>query len=93
MKPGDCVKINSRFINFIYENYLREIENIGRIRKKEGNYYKVRIKNSNNKYYKFYIIQEKYLKWIECPRGWMSKEGYNNYLRKTLSKIKQRQKK
>ena len=36
-----------------------------------------------------WLIQGEVTK-IQCPDGWMSPEGYNRYVRKTLSKMKQR---
>jgi hypothetical protein len=28
---------------------------------------------------------------VECPKGWMSPEGYNRYLKTTLAKLRARQ--
>lgn len=65
---------------------------IGRIREKINNQYKVRVKRTTSDSHVFMYFKTKDLNAIECPKGWMSIEGYNSYIRKTLKKMKERSK-
>jgi hypothetical protein len=76
ISSGDCVRIPD-----------------GRIRrdiiKKE---YLVRVRRKNTKNHQFlkFIIEE--VTKVQCPKCWMSPEGYNRYLKETLSKMNKRMK-
>lgn len=66
---------------------------IGRVRKKEGGKYVVRVRRKTSETHQFLRFSAGELKWVKCPKGWMSKEGYNRYLKVTLTKMKARMKK
>ena len=80
IKPGDCVKIPDG--------------RIGRVRDKNiYGEWRVRVKRKTSKTHHFMYFKPKQLKIVHCPHGWMSVTGYNNYLQKTLSKMRDRKKK
>lgn len=63
---------------------------IGRVREKIGGQYKVRVMRKAGTSHQFLFFKSKELKAVPCPKGWMSVEGYNRYLEKTLAKMKER---
>jgi hypothetical protein len=63
---------------------------IARVREKKGSQYKVRVRRKTSQTHQFLIFEAKELKPVACPKGWMSREGYNRYLKKTLAKMKAR---
>lgn len=65
---------------------------IARVREKKGSKYKVRVRRKTSQSYQFLILDAKDLKPVACPKGWMSPEGYNRYLKKTLAKMRARMK-
>lgn len=73
---GDCVKIPDG--------------RIGRVRARENNLWKIRVKREKSNSHKFMYFRTNELKVINCPKGWMSPEGYNSYVEKTLYKMKKR---
>lgn len=66
---------------------------IGRIREKTNNRYKVRVRRKTSPSHQFLYFDSQELESVDCPKGWMSVEGYNRYLKKTLAKMKEREKK
>lgn len=76
--PGTCVRIPDG--------------RIGRVREKDGNEWRVRVKRKTSDSHQFLYFRSNQLKIVQCPPGWMSIEGYNRYLRKTLAKMRQRSK-
>jgi hypothetical protein len=76
---GDCVKIPDG--------------RIGRVREKHGDSYKIRVKRKTSDTHQFINYKANALEKVDCPKGWMSPEGYNRYLAKTLAKMHERQKK
>lgn len=76
IKVGECVKIPDG--------------RIGRVREKIGSKYKIRVMRKTSRTHQFLFFASKALKAVPCPKGWMSREGYNNYIKKTLSKMKRR---
>ncbi len=76
IRIGDCVKIPDG--------------RIARIREKLSGKYKVRVRRKVSKSHYFLILSENQLELTDCPKGWMSREGYNRYLKVTLSKMKKR---
>lgn len=64
---------------------------IGRIREKVSNQYKVRVRRKTGISHQFLFFKRNELKPVTCPKGWMSVEGYNCYLKKTLAKMKKRE--
>ncbi len=63
---------------------------IARVREKIGNTYKVRVRRKTSNTHQFLYFEESKLKVVACPKGWMSPEGYNRYLKATLAKMKER---
>lgn len=66
---------------------------IGRVREKIGGQYKIRVRRKTGVSHQFLIFDSKQLKAVKCPKGWMSIQGYNRYLKITLAKMKARRKK
>lgn len=64
----------------------------GRLRETIGLKYKVRIRRATNKSHQFLLFSAGKLEKAICPKGWMSSEGYNRYLKKTMAKMHQREK-
>ena len=75
-KPGECVRIPDG--------------RIGRIREKLPEGYRVRVQRNTSKTHQFLIFLNKDLEHVACPKGWMSVEGYNQYMKVTLKKMKER---
>ena len=73
---GDCVRIPDR--------------RIGRVREVAGGRYKVRIQREASKTHRFVEFAAGDLERVDCPKGWMSPEGYARYLDATLAKMKER---
>lgn len=79
IKPGDCVRIPDG--------------RIGRFRDKNGDKYRVRVKRETSKSNQFLLFNREELTKVVCPKGWMSPQGYNSYLKTTLEKMKLRKNK
>ncbi len=77
IKPGDCVEIPDG--------------RIARVREYEGGMYRVRVRRKTSKSHEFVHFKRGELRPVDCPKGWMSPEGYNRYLKVTLEKMKERQ--
>jgi hypothetical protein len=73
---GDCVKIPDG--------------RIGRVRAKKGTLWEIRVKRITSDTHMFILYKSSELKVVDCPIGWMSRNGYNNYLKKTLKKMSKR---
>ena len=76
-QPGDCVKTPDG--------------RIGRVREVSGPRYKVRVQRETSKTHQFVELSGEELERVECPKGWMSPEGYVGYLEATLVKMRQRE--
>jgi hypothetical protein len=76
IQPGDCVQIPDG--------------RIARVRDYSGDTYRVRVKRKTSNTHEFLKFHKDDLKLVPCPKGWMSPEGYNRYLKVTLEKMKQR---
>jgi len=76
IKNGDCVKIPDG--------------RIARVRGKSAGKYKVRVRRTTSHTHQFLLFTAKELKRVGCPKGWMSPEGYNRYLKVTLTKQRKR---
>ncbi len=79
ISPGDCVKIP--------DGRVARVRDIG----KDG--VRVRVRRKTSETHQFLKFQKKDLRKVACPKGWMSPEGYNRYLKVTLQKAKARQRK
>ncbi len=73
---GDCVRIPDG--------------RIARVRERVRGEYKVRVRRKTSKTHRFLIFSVDQLELVDCPKGWMSREGYNHYLKITLAKMKER---
>ena len=73
---GDCVRLSDG--------------RIGRVRAKSGRQYRVRVRRTTSATHQFLTLAAKDLKQADCPKGWMSPEGYARYLTATLAKMRQR---
>ncbi len=76
IRPGDCVKLSDG--------------RIARVRDVAKGACRVRVRRTTSKTHQFLKVQEGELRKVACPKGWMSPEGYNRYLKATLAKMKQR---
>jgi hypothetical protein len=76
-KPGDCVEIPDG--------------RIGRVRLRNDNQCKVRVRRKTSKSHQILVFSIAELKLVDCPKGWMSPEGYVRYLKVTLTKMRQRE--
>jgi hypothetical protein len=64
---------------------------IGRVREVIGGKYRVRVRRTSSSTHQFLMFAASDLKHADCPKGWMSPEGYARYLKVTLAKMRQRQ--
>lgn len=63
---------------------------IGRVREQFNDQYKIRLRRKTGVSHQFLLFTAQELKQVDCPKGWMSVDGYNRYLKKTLAKMKKR---
>jgi hypothetical protein len=76
-RAGDCVRIPDG--------------RIGRVREVSGGKYRVRVRRETSATHQFLMFAARDLKRVDCPKGWMSPEGYMRYLKVTLVEMRQRQ--
>jgi hypothetical protein len=76
LKAGDCVRLPDG--------------RIGRLRDKQGQRWRVRVRRKTSQTHEFLSWAASQLERVDCPKGWMSPEGYLRYLKVTLAKMKQR---
>ncbi|MGH2457810.1 MAG: hypothetical protein ACRDIY_02965 [Chloroflexota bacterium] len=77
IEPGDCVKVPDG--------------RIGRVREERAGTYRVRVRRLTSKSHQFVWLAGSELERVPCPKGWMSPEGYNRYLKETLAKLRIRE--
>jgi hypothetical protein len=77
LRVGDCVRIPDG--------------RVGRVREVSGRKYRVRVKRKTSATHQFLMVGTADLKRVDCPKGWMSPEGYTRYLQATLAKMRRRQ--
>jgi hypothetical protein len=77
LRVGDCVRIPDG--------------RIGRVREVSRGKYRVRVRRTTSATHQFLIFAAGDLEPVDCPKGWMSPEGYVRYLKVTLAKMRQRQ--
>ncbi len=77
--PGDCVQLSDG--------------RTARVRDVAKGTVRVRVRRKTSKTHQFLEVRAAELKKVTCPKGWMSPEGYNRYLKVTLTKQKERQRK
>jgi hypothetical protein len=69
MKVGGCVKVPDG--------------RIGRVRERLADGYKVRVQRKNSRTHECVVVAAKELEPVQYPKGWMSPEVYNRYLKTT----------
>jgi hypothetical protein len=74
---GDCVRVPDG--------------RIGRVREVSGRAIRVRVRRTTSATHQFLMLAARDLRRVDCPKGWMSPEGYARYLTATLAKMRQRQ--
>ncbi|AHG92641.1 hypothetical protein J421_5106 (plasmid) [Gemmatirosa kalamazoonensis] len=74
---GDCVRVPDG--------------RTGRVRAIEKGTYRIRVERRTSKTHQFLELRAGELKRVECPKGWMSPDGYRRYLKPTLAKQRARQ--
>ncbi len=74
---GDCVRVPDG--------------RVGRVRAVEGGHYRIRVRRRTSKTNQFLLLRASELSRTECPVGWMSPAGYRRYLKPTLSKLREQQ--
>ena len=52
--------------------------------------YRVRVRRTTSATHQFLMFAAKDLQPVDCPKGWMSPEGYVRYLTATLAKMQER---
>jgi hypothetical protein len=72
IRPGDCVKVPDG--------------RTARVRERAAGGYKVRLRRKTGKSHQFMTFARHDLERVDCPKGWMSPEGYNRYLEATPRK-------
>jgi hypothetical protein len=76
LRVGDCVRIPDG--------------RIGRVRDVTGTQYRVRVRRTTSATHQFLMFAPEDLQPVDCPKGWMSPEGYVRYLTATLAKMQER---
>ncbi len=76
IRTGDCLRIPDG--------------RMARVRERVRGEYKIRVRRKASKTHEFLVFPFDQLKLVDCPKGWMSRDGYNRYLRITLAKMKER---
>jgi hypothetical protein len=76
LRVGDCVRIPDG--------------RIGRVRDVTGTRYRVRVRRTTSATHQFLMFAPEDLQPVDCPKGWMSPEGYVRYLTATLAKMQER---
>ena len=74
---GDCVRLPDG--------------RIARVRQKSGDAFRVRVRRKTSATHQFLLVRAAELERVPCPEGWMSPTGYRRYLRETLRKMRERQ--
>jgi hypothetical protein len=75
-KPGDCVRIPDG--------------RIARVREVSERRCRVRVRRTTSQTHQFLMLDWTDLVPVDCPKGWMSPEGYLRYLDVTLKKMNER---
>ncbi len=74
---GDCVRLPDG--------------RIARVRQRAGGVFKLRVRRKTGTTHQFLLLKAADLEWVPCPKGWMSPAGYRRYLRATLRKVRERE--
>jgi hypothetical protein len=63
---------------------------IGRVRALVHGRIRVRVRRIKSGTHQFLMFSANQLRVVDCPKGWMSPQGYERYLRITLTKMRKR---
>lgn len=74
IQMGDCVQVPDG--------------RIGRVRMLDKDKVRVRLMRNTSHTHQFVWFTYSELSVVACPKGWMSPDGYNRYLKITLAKMK-----
>jgi hypothetical protein len=74
-RVGDCVRVPDG--------------RTGRVREVSRGTYRVRVRRTTSATHQFLTFAAADLRRVDCPKGWMSAEGYARYLKVTLDKMRQ----
>jgi hypothetical protein len=76
-RVGDCVRVPDG--------------RTGRVREISRETLRVRLRRTTSATHQFLTFAPTELRRADCPKGWMSPEGYTRYLKVTLRKMRRRQ--
>lgn len=76
IRVGDCVRLSDG--------------RTGRVRATSRDTICVRVRRKTSPTHQFVEVRATTLRRVECPKGWMSPQGYARYRRVTLSKMRTR---
>jgi hypothetical protein len=79
LQNGDCVRLPDG--------------RIGRVRDTSEALCVERVRRTTSKSHQFLKFHRAELTKVDCPKGWMTPDGYNRYLKVTLAKMKLRKRK
>lgn len=63
---------------------------VARVRDRVHATYRARVRRTTSKSHQWLDVPAADLEKVDCPKGWMSPEGYSRYLKKTLAKQRER---
>lgn len=63
---------------------------VARVRDVSDGRLRVRVRPGTSRTHQFLTFAAEELERVECPKGWMSPEGFNRYLAQTLAKLRER---
>jgi hypothetical protein len=63
------------------------------VRAIESGRYRIRVQRRTSNTHQFLLLRARELSRVDCPAGWMSRDGYRRYLKPTLAKMRARQRK
>lgn len=76
IRAGDCVRLSDG--------------RTGRVRTILRDTIRVRVRRQTSPTHQFVTVQARAIRRVDCPKGWMSPQGYTRYLRVTLAKMRTR---
>jgi hypothetical protein len=76
IQPGDCVRLPDG--------------RLARVRECLEDRCRVRVRRTTSRTHQFLLVDLGVLTRVDCPKGWMSPEGYNRYLAATVEKMRER---
>jgi hypothetical protein len=91
IKPGVCVRLPDKRIGRVRDRHGNDNRAYSSKRSSDrSTIWRVRVKRTTSNTHQFLYFPANKLKVVDCPKGWMSIEGYNSYLKKTLAKFRER---